>query len=142
MSVAACIPEVSMREGNPPSAELRLAESEQRYLAVIENASDMIGSVRPDGTFEFVNRAWTTKLPYTDEDLRHMTVCDFIHPDALEHCTVAFMRAIRGEPVDFVETQFVAKDGRVVPVEGSVTSRFVGDEVVATHGFFRDITER
>jgi hypothetical protein len=52
------------------------------------------------------------------------------------------MRAIQGEPIDFLQTEFVAKDGRVVPVEGSVTSRFLGDTVVATHGFFRDITER
>ena len=32
------------------SADQRLLESEQRYQAVIENASDMIQSVRPDGT--------------------------------------------------------------------------------------------
>ena len=29
-----------------------------------------------------------------------------------------------------------------IPVEGSVTSRFVDGPVVATHAFFRDITER
>ena len=52
------------------------------------------------------------------------------------------MRAINGEEIPFLETVFVARDGHTVPVEGSVTSRFLGDEVVATHGFFRDITER
>ncbi len=126
----------------PPPTDLRLAESEQRYRAVIENASDMIQSVRPDGTFEFVNKAWTTALGYTDDDLPRMTVWDVIHPDAVDHCMPYFMQAIRGEPIDYIETQFVAKDGRTVPVEGSVTSRLLGDEVVATHGFFRDITER
>lgn len=55
---------------------------------------------------------------------------------------IDFMRAIRSETVDYLETQFVAKDGRAVPVEGSVTSRFLGEEVVATHGFVRDISER
>jgi PAS domain S-box-containing protein len=131
-----------MLEGTPPPSDLRLVESEQRYQAVIENASDMIQSVRPDGTFEFVNRAWKTNLGYTDDDLSSMTVFQVIHPDFLDHCMPEFMRAIRGETVEFLETRFVAKDGRVVPVEGSVTSRFLGDEVVATHGFFRDITER
>ncbi|MBA2364756.1 MAG: PAS domain S-box protein, partial [Chloroflexia bacterium] len=131
-----------MIEDNPLTIDLRLVESEQRYLAVIENASDMIQSVLPDGTFEFVNRAWKTALQYTDDDLSHMTVFDIVHPDFLEHCMTDFMKAIRGETVPFLETHFVAKDGRAVPVEGSVTSRFLGDEVVATHGFFRDITER
>ena len=131
-----------MIEDNPLTTDLRLVESEQRYLAVIENASDMIQSVRPDGTFEFVNRAWKIALQYTDDDLSHMTVFDIVHPDYFEHCMTDFMKAIRGETVPFLETHFVAKDGRAVPVEGSVTSRFLGDEVVATHGFFRDITER
>lgn len=131
-----------MTEENPAATDLRLIESEQRYQAVIENASDMIQSVRPDGTFEFVNRAWRTTMLYTDDDLARMTVWDTIHPDSIPHCQVEFMRAITGEPVDFIETNFLAKDGRSVPVEGSVTSRFLGNEVVATHGFFRDITER
>jgi len=131
-----------MLDEKAPPTDLRLVESEQRYQAVIENASDMIQSVRPDGSFEFVNRAWKTSLGYTDDDLPSMSVWDVIHPDAVDHCMPYFMQAIRGETVDYIETQFVAKDGRAVPVEGSVTSRLLGDVVVATHGFFRDITER
>lgn len=131
-----------MIQEDPAATDLRLIESEQRYQAVIQNASDMIQSLRPDGTFEFVNRAWRTTLGYTDDDLLQMTVWDTIHPDSLQHCQIEFARAIKGEPIEFFETKFLAKDGRGVPVEGSVTSRFLGEEVVATHGFFRDITER
>ena len=131
-----------VRKQDPPPTDLRLIESEQRYEAVIENASDMIQSVRPDGTFEFVNRAWSSTLGYTDDDLSRMTIWDIIHADSMEHCQREFMRAIRGEPLEFFATTFVAKDGRAVPVEGSVTSRFLGDQIIATHGFFRDITEQ
>ncbi len=134
--------EIFKLEKHPPTTDLRLVESEQRYQAVIENASHMIQSVRPDGTFEFVNKAWKTSLGYTDEDLANITIFAIIHPDYLDHCMADFMRAIRGETVEFLETRFLSKDGRTVPVEGSVTSRFLGEEVVATHGFFRDITER
>jgi PAS domain S-box-containing protein len=131
-----------MLEQDPQPSDLRLAESEERYRAVIENASDMIQSVRPDGSFEFVNKAWSDALEYTVDDLDSITVWDIVHPDSIEHCMADFMKAIRGETVEFIETRFVSKGGRIVPVEGSVTSRFMGDEVVATHGFFRDITER
>lgn len=131
-----------MIEGNPESADLRLIESEQRYQAVIENASDMIQSVWPDGTFEFVNRAWRTAMGWTDEDLAQRTVWDIIAPDSLQHCQIEFMKVMQGETLDGFATTFIAKDGRHVPIEGSVTSRMLGDEVVATHGFFRDITER
>lgn len=127
--------EIFKLEKHPPTTDLRLVESEQRYQAVIENASHMIQSVRPDGTFEFVNKAWKTSLGYTDEDLANITIFAIIHPDYLDHCMADFMRAIRGETVEFLETRFLSKDGRTVPVEGSVTSRFLGEEVVATHGF-------
>jgi PAS domain S-box-containing protein len=131
-----------MIEGNPESADLRLIESEQRYEAVIENASDMIQSVLPDGTFEFVNRAWRTAMGYSDEDLSRMTVWEIIAQDSLEHCQIEFMKLMQGQALDAFATTFIAKDGRRVPIEGSITSRMMGDEVVATHGFFRDITER
>jgi PAS domain S-box-containing protein len=119
-----------------------LAESEERYRAVIENASDMIQSVRPDGTFEFVNRAWEQKLGYREDELDGMTVWDIIYPDQMEHCQTFFMAAMRGETLEDVRTTFKTKDGLPIPVEGSVTSRFVDDKIVATHAFFRDITER
>lgn len=120
----------------------RLVESEERYRAVIENASDMIQSVRPDGTFEFVNNSWHAILGYDRDDLPRMTVWDIVHPDELEHCQQLFARAIHGEELGEVQTTFITKDRRPVPVEGTVAVRFLGDQPIATHGFFRDISER
>jgi PAS domain S-box-containing protein len=120
----------------------RLVESEERYRAVIENASDMIQSCRPDGSFEFVNRAWLEKLGYTADEVKDLNLWDIIHPDAKEHCEAAFGQAIQGESLENVRADFVTKDGRKVPAEGSATSRFVDGKVIATHSFFRDITER
>jgi PAS domain S-box-containing protein len=131
-----------MDDRSHAGADPRLAESEARYRAVIDNASDMIQSVRPDGTFEFVNPAWQRKLGYTAEDLETLIVWDTIHPDEIPHCQALFARAIHGDPIEDIRTTFLAKDGTPVPVEGSAQSRFVGEEVVATHGIFRDITER
>ena len=127
---------------DPSTDDLRLIESEQRYQTVIQNASDMIQSVRPDGTFEFVNKAWHDRLGYTADDLSTLIVWDIIHPDAIEHCQSLFALAVTGESIPYMETMFRTKDGEKVPVEGNVSSRFLGSTVVATHGFFRDITER
>jgi PAS domain S-box-containing protein len=126
----------------PSTVDPLLVESEERYRAVIENASDMIQSVRPDGTFEFVNRAWEQKLGYREGELDGMTVWDIIYPDQLEHCQLFFMKAMQGETLEDVRTTFRTSDGRPIPVEGSVTSRFIDGKIVATHAFFRDITER
>ena len=131
-----------MSDVGSPSLDPRLAESEERYRAVIENASDMIQSVRPDGTFEFVNRAWEQKLGYREDELGGMTIWDIIYPDQIDHCSVLFMKAMQGETLEDVQTTFQARDGTPIPVEGSVTSRFVDGQIIATHAFFRDITER
>lgn len=131
-----------MPEEHDSANDSRLAESEQRYRAVIENASDMIQSVRPDGTFEFVNRAWLRKLGYHQDDIPGLTVWNIIHPDSAEHCRPFFLQAVHGEAVDYVDATFLTKGGESVPVEGNVTPRHLGENVVATHGFFRDISER
>lgn len=119
-----------------------LAESEARYAAVIENASDMIQSIRPDGTFEFVNKAWKDKLGYSDEEVESLIIWDIIDADALSHCMPAFQQVMTGVAVPTMTTTFVTKDGRLIPSEGSATPRIVDGEVVATHAFFRDISEQ
>src|SRR5437867_10913001 len=102
-----------------PAIDSRLLESEERYRAVIENASDMIQSCRPDGSFEFVNRAWLDKLGYSEQEVHDLVLWDIIHEDEFEHCRLAFMRAIQGETIENVRTAFVTKDGRKLPVEGN-----------------------
>lgn len=121
---------------------LRLAESEQRYRAVIDNSSDMIQSIRPDGTFEFVNQAWLDTLAYTADEVASLNIWDIVHSSSVDHCQTFFVQALTGAPIPYMEATFVSKDGKPVPVEGSVTSRVIGSEVLATHGFFRDISER
>jgi PAS domain S-box-containing protein len=129
-------------QGPQAGIDPRLAESEQRYQAVIENASDMIQSCRPDGSFEFVNRAWLEKMGYSQEEVDKLIVWDIIDPDSLDHCKDLFMRAVQGETIEDVQAVFQTKDGRKLPVEGNATSRFVDGKVIATHSFFRDISER
>jgi PAS domain S-box-containing protein len=131
-----------MTVGPEPGYDPRLVESEERYRAVIENASDMIQSVRADGTFEFVNRAWLNKLGYTEAEVAKLSIWDVVHPDSIEHCQPFLAMAMRGEVVERVDAVFRSKGGETIPVEGNVTPRFLGGAVVATHGFFRDITER
>jgi PAS domain S-box-containing protein len=122
--------------------DARLIESEARYRAVIENASDMIQSVVPDGTFEFVNNAWLRTLGYAADEVAGLTIWSIIHPSSLEHCQGLFMRVFSGEELQDADAVFMTKDGDPVPVEGSVTIRELNGKIIATHGFFRDISER
>jgi len=122
-------------------SEEMLKESDERYRSLFENAHDMIQSVAPDGHFIFVNPAWLKTMGYTWDELQKITILDILHPSCIPHCTQAFQKVMSGESLSNVEAIFVAKDGRLINVEGNVNARFIGGKVVASHGIFRDITE-
>jgi PAS domain S-box-containing protein len=122
--------------------EIARPESEEGYRDLFENANDLIQSVAPDGSIQYVNRAWRETLGYSEEEISNLSLFDVIHPDSLAHCMEMFQRVMAGEVLDRVEATFVSKDGRAVAVEGSVSCRFEGGDPVATRGIFRDVTER
>jgi PAS domain S-box-containing protein len=123
-------------------AEQAARESEQKYRDLIEGAYDMIQSVAPTGQILSVNRAWLKTLGYTEAELPRLTVFDIIHPDSQAHCQEVFDRLRDGESATNLEVKFLTKDARAIPVEGNATVLLRDGEVVATHGFFRDVSER
>lgn len=119
-----------------------LQESEQRYRSLIDDMHDMIQSVGADGHFIYVNQAWLTLLGYHQQQLSELTLWDIIHPDCIEHCQDIFSRIMSGEDIHHIEATFCTKDGIAISVEGSISARRVGNQVVATQGIFRDIRKR
>jgi PAS domain S-box-containing protein len=124
------------------SADRQLQESEERYRGLFENTHDLVQSVSTEGDFIFVNPQWQAILGYSDDDLKTMKVSDIIHTDSIEHCQEVMQQVLAGKPVPSLEATLLAKDGRSVFVEGKVSPRFADGKVVATHGFFHDITQR
>ena len=122
-------------------AEEALIETQLRYRDLIESAHDLIQSVRPDGSFAFVNPAWLETLGYGEEELPSLNLFDIIHPDSLQHCQEAFSKIMSGQRVTDIQATFYAKDGREVYVEGGASPRFIEGEVIATHAIFRDLSE-
>lgn len=122
-------------------AELAVGESEQRYLDLIQSSYDIVQSIAPDGHFMFVNRAWHEHLGYTEEELAGLTLFDIVVEADYAHCSMLIARLMQGESFDHVEVTFIAKGGRTFPVEGNATGRFRDGEYVATHTFFRDVTD-
>ncbi len=123
-------------------AEKVLRESEGQYRDLLDDANDLIQSVAPDSHFLYVNRTWQKVLGYSNEDIANLTLWDIIHPDSRYRCREAFQKVLLGETINNIEAVFVAKDGKLVSVEGNINCRFVDGKPFATRGIFRDITER
>lgn len=108
----------------------------------IENGSDLIQSISPDGKFLFVNNAWKRTLGYGDEDIQNLNIFDIIHPDCVPHCKTIFYEIMQGIEITNIETIFISKDGKNIIVEGNVNTRFENGKPIYTRGIFRNITDR
>jgi PAS domain S-box-containing protein len=123
-------------------AEEALHQSQQQYHHLLESTHDLIQSVAPDGSFLFVNQAWLKTLGYTQAQLPSLRIADIIHPRSLSHWSGVCARVLAEEAGQYLQATLVAQDGRSILVEGTLIGRRVDGNVVALHGFFRDITER
>ena len=121
--------------------QMTLAEQEQRYHD-LQNASDLIQSVAPDGHFLFVNQKWLDTLGYTMDQLPNLTISDVIDEESLGHCMDLFQRVISGENVGIVDATFRTHTGDKVYVEGISNCKLVEGKCQYTRGIFKNVTDR
>ena len=123
-------------------AEISLRESEERYRAIIDNSADLIQSVGFDGRFLFVNPKWRQTFGYSEEEVAGLNLLDVVHPDFHQECREMSEKVINGITVPRFEVTCIARDGRLILLEGSATPQVLDDQVIAAQSFLRDITER
>jgi len=121
--------------------ELELKKSEEKYRNLITTSLDIIQSVDPNGKFVFVNSVWEKVLGYSGEEAKNMDMFKIIDPSSLEHCKKIFAEVMSGKAAKDIEAIFVTKDGRKINIRGNAAPIIVDGRVIATHGFFRDVTE-
>jgi PAS domain S-box-containing protein len=117
-------------------------ENVQMIWTLIEGTSDLVHSVRRDGHFDFVNRAWLNTLEYSDEEALDITIANIIFPGSLKEYQARASRVFAGESLINVETTFISKSGTLVLTEGNLFPRHEDGKVVALQGFYRNVTDR
>jgi PAS domain S-box-containing protein len=118
------------------------AEGISLYKDILETLDVLVHCAAPDGSILFVNRAWRETLGYREDETRKLNLFALVHPDSEPHFRAIVQRTLAGETLPRVEVAFVARDGRVIFLEGSCACRFVQGKPVALHGSFRDVTAR
>ncbi|HEY0721197.1 MAG TPA: PAS domain S-box protein [Gammaproteobacteria bacterium] len=117
-----------------------LEESEQKYRAVMENASDGIVVASTEGQVLDINRRMQTLLGYSRDELLSLHV-NQLHPaEDAEKLRIAFVR-MREHGSSLFEHLLLRKDGTTTPVEVAGTLITFDNQQVAL-GVFRDIRER
>jgi PAS domain S-box-containing protein len=117
-------------------------EPHEEIEKVLDSITDLVQSVRLDGSFAYVNRAWRETLGYSAAAIDRLKVSEIIHPASQEKCREVFNRLAAGEAVPPFETTFVTADGKPVQLEGSAAVSFEGGRPVMIRVVLRDVSER
>ena len=92
----------------------------------------MIHSIEPDGSFEFVNRAWLEALGYSDEDLKGLHLKDILFPGYLKKHQDLISQVLKGKIETDVEVVLVVRSTPTLNDATMRESQFVGINEVAT----------
>jgi PAS domain S-box-containing protein len=117
-------------------------ESRARLQEFLDNANDVIQSVASDGRFLYVNSSWKRVLGYSDEDLERLKLTDIVHPAQRAKVERELQRILDGGRPARFDVDYVAADGRVVMLSGSMQAQQVGGKTVSAQSIFRDVTEQ
>ena len=124
-------------------AEQMQRESEEKYRALVENASDIAFRTDNAGHFMFINPAALRVMGYEEKEIIGKHYLTFIRTDmredAMKFFGSQFMKRI---PNTYSEYPLIAKDGREIWF-GQNTQLILQDgKVVALQSVARDITDR
>lgn len=141
-AVARALEQKQLREAKR-IADQTVQESAKRFRALIENSSDAIALVGPDGTILYASPAVTRILGYEINEYVGRIAFELIHPDDLESAREAFSRILQQPGISVsVQARELHKDGSWHWLDGVATNLLDEPGVRAIVVNFRDITER
>jgi PAS domain S-box-containing protein len=125
-------------------AEEMLRESEEQFRNLFESIQDPVGVyVGREGRLIEYNEAFKKLSGYTDEELKNKLFLDLVHPDDQAMVLEKYRTKYSEEELPLVyEIRSVVKNGKILPVEISVSPYRVKGKVVGIEVIHRDITER
>jgi PAS domain S-box-containing protein len=125
-------------------AEAALAESEEKFRALVEQMSDWVWTLDTKGCITYSNHAVEDILGYSAGQVLGRTPCEFLRSEDEERARQLFADLVKGKrPIRTLVIRFEHRDGSTVVLEarGRPMLDRNGD-LVGFRGICRDITDR
>ncbi|MDQ3064903.1 MAG: PAS domain S-box protein [bacterium] len=124
-------------------AENSLHESEERFRTLIEQSTDAIQLVNPEGKILYSSESLKNVLGYTPEELKEEGVAPYLYPDDVEYFNQKLVELVN-IPGGQVQLQYRVKhkDGSWAWLETTGVNHLETPNIHALVGTFRNITER
>lgn len=127
---------------NRERAEATLRDSEKRYAATLDAVPDMIYETTFDGKFLYVNKAASTDLGYSPDDLDEVNMIDILDQEGLRTAYRVGEDLLEGKTPPPAFYNLRTADGRTIPIEARVILQQKEDGTQTILGISRDISER
>ena len=124
-------------------AEEALRKSEERFRALIENASDAVAIINAEGIIIYESPSVERILGYRADDLIGKSMIDLVHPDDLPDVTTNFAELLGNSTAgESMQLRLRHKDGSWRWLEGWANNLFDNPQVQGIVANYRDITDR
>jgi diguanylate cyclase (GGDEF)-like protein/PAS domain S-box-containing protein len=122
----------------------RLQRNERRFRSLVQNSSDAVTLLGPDGVALYQSDSGRAVLGREAEDLLGQTFVHLTHPDDAAYSRAQFIKVLTGGPGARVtyECRFLHADGRWRQLECIMTNLLGDPDVGAIVSNSRDITDR
>jgi diguanylate cyclase (GGDEF)-like protein/PAS domain S-box-containing protein len=124
-------------------AEKALRDSEERYRALVENASDMVLRTDDKGHYTFVNTSMIRITGYEKKEIIGKHYLALVHPDMRKEAARLFNRQFYEKIKNtYSEYPIIKKDGSEIWVGQNTQLIFENGKIVGFQAVSRDVTER
>ena len=120
----------------------QLLDSEERFLDIFNNTSDLIQCIAPDGSFIYTNNAWRKAMGYTEAEVAKLNLMDVLDPESRACCQDRFERLKLGQALPSIDFKFLSKTGETIHLIGECGSIVKDGLATSTRGIFRNVTEK
>jgi len=118
----------------------QLAKTEEKYVDLFENASDLIQGLDPNGRILYVNKAWKEALGYNDSEVSVLCFFDLMSKESKDKFVSYFEGITKGRSTKTQIWVLIRKDGSEIQVESKENLKFEADRPHSVRSIMRDVT--
>lgn len=120
----------------------QLNDSEQKYYSLVKNIADIVCVIRMDGSIYFINEVVNDILGYDKKEVEGRNIKELVKPDISEDFFEKISNELKTKNSLMLEMEMLAKSGKTVLIEATITNFIYDGEVIGIQAILRDITEK
>jgi PAS domain S-box-containing protein len=120
--------------------EQSIRESEENYLNILENSSELIHTADNNGNLIWANRSWREKLAIDDINIEGLNLDSFLDKESLYKFKEIYPKILSGEIITDFECVFISNKGSFLNLQGRIIPYYKDSKIIGSQAYLHDIT--